>query len=412
MVMGTFLLALLVLIDRACISVAKDSITLDLGLTEKQFGWILSVFALGYAFFQTPSGILADKYGPRRILTAVVAFWSVFTALTGAVFSYISLLVVRFLFGVGEAGAFPGMARSIYTWIPLKERGIVNGVNFSGGRLGVAFSLAPIAWLVNQVGWRMSFLILGGIGILFAVAWFLLFRDDPLTHPRISAKEKEFIKNNRQNVNASGYAEAERLSIGKLFSSKNMWLAMGQYFSSNFTFFFCLTWLYPFLKEKFALEAVEAGLYSSLPLIAGAVGNWISGLLVDYIYKNGSWKNSRLIPAIVGFGLASVGLVASLYMTSAAGAVLFLALAVFGADMTLSPSWSLCVDIGRRNSGAVSGTMNMAGNIGSFVTALAFPYLNAWFGSTTPFFFLGATLNIFAIFLWLKIKPEKPLEQY
>ncbi len=412
MVMGTFLLALLVLIDRACISVAKDSITLDLGLTEKQFGWVLSVFALGYAFFQTPSGILADKYGPRRILTAVVAFWSVFTALTGAVFSYISLLVVRFLFGVGEAGAFPGMARSIYTWIPLKERGIVNGINFSGGRLGVAFSLAPIAWLVNQVGWRMSFLILGGIGILFAVAWFLLFRDDPLTHPRISAKEKEFIKNNRQNVNASGYAEAERLSIGKLFSSKNMWLAMGQYFSSNFTFFFCLTWLYPFLKEKFALEAVEAGLYSSLPLIAGAVGNWISGLLVDYIYKNGSWKNSRLIPAIVGFGLASVGLVASLYMTSAAGAVLFLALAVFGADMTLSPSWSLCVDIGRRNSGAVSGTMNMAGNIGSFVTALAFPYLNAWFGSTTPFFFLGATLNIFAIFLWLKIKPEKPLEQY
>ena len=296
------------------------------------------------------------------------------------------------------------MARSIYTWIPLKERGIVNGINFSGGRLGVAFSLAPIAWLVNQVGWRMSFLILGGIGILFAVAWFLLFRDDPLTHPRISEKEKEFIKNNRQNVDASAYAEAEKLSLQKLFSSKNMWLAMGQYFSSNFTFFFCLTWLYPFLKEKFALEAVEAGLYSSLPLIAGAAGNWISGLLVDYIYKNGSWKNSRLIPAILGFSLASIGLVASLYMTSAAGAVLFLALAVFGADMTLSPSWSLCVDIGRRNSGAVSGTMNMAGNIGSFVTALAFPYLNAWFGSTTPFFLFRGRIKHFCCSFMVKNK--------
>lgn len=407
MVFGTFMLALLVLIDRACISVAKDSITGDLDLTEKQFGWILSVFALGYALFQTPSGILADRFGPRKVLTAVVGFWSVFTALTGAAFNYVSLLIIRFLFGIGEAGAFPGMARSIYSWIPVKERGIVNGINFSGGRLGVAFSLAPIAWLIDKTGWRMSFVILGGIGILFAILWYLLFRDDPLKHNSLSEQEKEFIKNNRQQKEEN--EKVEKLDVGKLFASKNMWLTMGQYFASNFTFFFCLTWLYPYLKEQYTLEAVEAGLYSSLPLIAGAAGNWISGFLVDYIYKTKGLTKSRIIPAILGFSLAAVGLVVSLYMNSAWSAVIFLSVAVFGADMTLSPSWSLCVDIGNQNSGAVSGTMNMAGNIGSFVTALAFPYLKAWFASTTPFFFIGAALNIIAIMFWLNIKPQKSI---
>ena len=407
MVLGTFMLALLVLIDRACISVAKDSITGDLALTEKQFGWVLSIFALGYALFQTPSGILADKFGPRKVLAAVVGLWSLFTALTGAVFNYISLLFVRFIFGAGEAGAFPGMARAIYSWIPVKERGIVNGINFSGGRLGVAFSLAPIAWLIDKTGWRISFVILGGIGILFALLWYFLFRNDPLKHSGLSEKEKEHIKKTRQQK--SSEETVPKLNIKALFASKNMWLTMGQYFASNFTFFFCLTWLYPYLKEQYALEAVEAGWYSSLPLIAGAVGNWFSGFLVDYLYRNFGLKKSRLIPAILGFALASAGLVVSLYMNSAWGAVIFLSMAVFGADMTLSPSWSLCVDIGGKNSGAVSGTMNMAGNIGSFVTALAFPYLKAWFASTTPFFFIGAALNILAIVLWLNIKPEKAI---
>ena len=231
MVMGTFMLALLVLIDRACISVAKDSITGDLGLTEKQFGWVLSIFALGYALFQTPSGMLADKYGPRKILAAVVGFWSILTALTGAVFNYISLLVVRFVFGLGEAGAFPGMARAIYSWIPVKERGIVNGINFSGGRLGVAFSLAPIAWLIDRTGWRMSFVILGGIGVLFAVIWYALFRNDPLKHPALSEKEKEHIKNTRQQQSSD--ETVPKLDIKALFASKNMWLTMGQYFASN-----------------------------------------------------------------------------------------------------------------------------------------------------------------------------------
>ena len=177
MVLGTFLLALLLYIDRICISVAKEPISTALDLSDKQMGWVLAAFSLGYAFFQTPSGILADRFGPRKILASIVTIWSGFTAITGLAWNFISLLTVRFLFGAGEAGAFPGMSRAIYSWIPLKERGIVTGINFSGSRLGAAFALPFVAWLINDYGWRFTFFLLGAIGVVWAICWYVLFRD-------------------------------------------------------------------------------------------------------------------------------------------------------------------------------------------------------------------------------------------
>ncbi|MEX0882603.1 MAG: MFS transporter, partial [Cyclobacteriaceae bacterium] len=390
--------------DRIGISVAKDPMTTALQLSDKQFGWVLSMFALGYALFQTPLGILADKFGPRKALTAVVSLWSLFTALTGAVTNFISLFIVRFFFGVGEAGAYPGISKAVYHWIPVRERGIVNGINFSGGRFGAAFALPLIAIVIDGIGWRFTFFTLGLLGIVWALAWYFLFRDNPEDHPRVSEFEKEEIVLLRSREEKE---VASEFSIQPLVRSKNMWLAMGQYFASNFTFFFCLTWLFPHVKEQFMLDNIEAGLYSSLPLVAGAFGNMFSGWLVDTIYKSGRFKWSRIIPACIGFGLAALGLLASLYSGDIMSSIFFLSIAIFGADMTISPSWTLCNDIGKLHSGAVSGTMNMAGNIGSFITALAFPYLKDWTGSVTPFFIIGALLNIMAIFMWLKVKPGK-----
>ncbi len=409
LVLSTFLLSVLLYIDRVCISVAKDPIAGALDLTDTQIGWVLSIFALGYALAQTPGGILNDRFGPRVILTTVVSFWSLFTALTGAAWNYISLLVVRFVFGVGEAGAFPGIARATFSWIPLKERGIVTGINFSGSRLGAAFALPAVAGLIDSLGWRMSFFVLGVIGFAWALIWYFWFRNDPEHHKGISDEEREYILSTRQQVLPE---QVEKLSGRLLLRSKNMWLAMGQYFASNFTFFFSLTWLFPHIKSEYGLDAVEAGFYASAPLVFGALGNYFSGFLVDRIYSSGKWRLSRRLPAMIGFALASIGLIASIYMDTAFGAVVFLSIAIFGADMTLSPSWSFCVDIGKKNSGAVSGTMNMAGNIGSFVTALAFPYLLSWFGEVEPFFILAAGLNVIAIYLWLKTKPEKSLKEY
>jgi len=406
LVFGTFLLSLLLYIDRACISAAKIPISESLGFSDTQMGWVLSAFALGYALFQTPSGMLADRLGPRKILTTIVVLWSTFTALTGAAWNYISMLVVRFLFGASEAGAFPGMSRAVFSWFPLKERGLVTGINFSGSRLGAAFALPVVAWLIHATGWRNAFLILGIVGVLWAVLWYVWFRNTPEEHKGISEKEIDYIIQNRQQVDAS---EKSTIGMGTMLKSRNMWLAMLQYFASNFTFFFTLTWLFPHLQSKFGLEIIEAGFYASAPLIGGALGNWFSGWLVDVIYKKGNWKLSRRIPAMLGFLLVVIGLLGSLEMETVNGAIIFLTLAIFGADMTLSPSWSFCVDIGRRNSGAVSGTMNMAGNIGSFITALAFPYLQAWTGSEKPFFFVGAGLAVIAIITWSFMNPNKPI---
>ena len=154
LICGTFLLSMLLYVDRACISSAKEPIWEDLRFNDTQWGWIMGAFSLGYAICQTPAGWLADHYGPRRLLTSVVAFWSVFTWLTGAAWNFGSMLLARFLFGAGEAGAFPGCARAFYSWLPQSERGLAQGINFSGSRLGAAVAMPFVAWMIDQVGWR------------------------------------------------------------------------------------------------------------------------------------------------------------------------------------------------------------------------------------------------------------------
>lgn len=406
LVLGTFIISLFMYIDRACISAAKDSISSDLNFTDTQMGWVLSIFALGYALFQVPGGLYGDKYGPRKVLATIISLWSLFTALTGTTWNFISMMVTRFFFGAGEAGAFPNISRATFTWIPLHERGIVQGINFSGSRLGAAFAMPFIAWLIASVGWRNSFFILGISGILFAVLWYVLFRDKPEEHIAVSEQEKKYILKTRQQTKTS---KVDPISSKKLFGSRNVWLAMIQYFGSNFTFFFTLTWLFPHLKDKYALDLIEAGFYASVPLVAGFIGNWFSGILVDAIYRRNNWKKSRRLPAVIGFSLVIIGLMGSIYMNSINGAVVFLSIAIFGADMTLSPSWSFCIDIGKEHSGAVSGTMNMAGNFGSFITALAFPYLLSWTGSEIPFFYVAAALSMISIFVWMQMDPEKEI---
>ena len=405
--LGMFLLALLLYIDRVCISVAQGDIAAELGFSDKAMGWVLSVFALGYALFQVPSGLLADRHGPRRILSGIVVFWSLLTALTGAAWNFVSMLFIRFFFGAGEAGAFPGMSRAVFSWMPMQERGLILGLNFSGSRLGAAFGLPLVAWLVDAFGWRQAFVWLGLAGIAWALVWWWQFRDRPEDHPRISEKELQYIRESRQAGNEKG---GQPLEAGQLLRSRNMWLAIGQYFCSNFTFFFALTWLFPHIKKEYQLENLAAGWYAVSPLLAGALGNWVGGLWVDRLLRKGQWNASRVRPAATGFVLAAGGLLASMFMGTPLGAVFFLSIAIFGADMTLPPSWALCVDIGKEHSGAVSGTMNMAGNLGAFLTALAFPYLTAWTGTVDAFFYLAAALNSIAVLLWINIRADKGLD--
>jgi MFS transporter, ACS family, glucarate transporter len=407
LVVGTFSLSLLLYVDRICISAAEGPLSADLGLSREQMGWVMSAFALGYALFQAPSGWLADRYGPRLVLATVVVLWSVFTGLTAVVTGLASLLLVRFLFGLGEAGAFPGTARAVYAWVPMQERGLVQGINFSGGRVGAAFTLPLMGILIDGVGWRGSFVLLMFVGFAWAIAWCLWFRNDPADHPGISPDELAYITAHRQQSRSD---ESEETSPLPLSRSRNLYLLCLQYFCSNFTFFFCLTWLFPHLKQTYQLTSMHAGSLAAAPFIAGVFGNWLAGWLVDLIYRRGAWKASRRWPAVIGFVLAAAGVVGCAQAATAVASVACLSVAVFGADMTLAPSWSACIDVGRKRAGLVSGVMNMTGNLGSFLTGIAFPYLQTWTGSGRTFFYVAAVLNLIAIGAWLGIDPQKSAE--
>lgn len=223
--------------DHACIASAADYIIKDLSISKEMLGLILGIFAVGYALFQVPSGWIADRFGPRKALTIVVSVWSIFTALTGAARNAIQMLILRFLFGVGEAGAFPGATQAFFRWLPVKERGIAHGINFSGSRLGAALSLFLMPWLISIIGWRWTFVVNGMIGIIWATVWLIWFRDNPKDNRKINQAELDYIETGR----VSDFTTAIKASFAEVFTSLNMSLAMLQYFASNVTFFISLT---------------------------------------------------------------------------------------------------------------------------------------------------------------------------
>ena len=395
--------------DRVCIASAKGGIIKDLGISDEMMGWIFGIFAVGYALFQVPSGWFADRYGPRKALTVVVSFWSTFTMLTGAAFNALSMLVCRFIFGVGEAGAFPGSTRAFYRWLPVKERGIAQGIIISGCRIGAGISYFIMPVLIGLIGWRLTFVANGLVGIVWAIIWLSWFRDNPKDNSKINEAELEYIEQGRK----SDFVVSTKVSLAEIFTSSNMSLAMFQYFASNITFFVCLTWLPSYLEDTWG---GKAKFYAALPMFVAAVANWVSGSAVTYLYKKGYHVGSRRIPAIIGFLLGAIGLILATQTQNLHLFVLFFSIAIFGVDMTLSPSWSFCMDIGGDKSGAVSGSMNMAGNIGSAVSAIIFPlfvnnitipYFAPETGTANSFFVFAGALNVLAIIAWLFMDPHR-----
>jgi ACS family glucarate transporter-like MFS transporter len=382
-----FMLSLITYIDRAAISSAKGPMATELSLTDTQIGAVFSAFALGYAAAQMPSGWLADRLGPRRALAIVVVFWSLLTALTGAVTRFSPLLAVRFLFGVAEAGAFPGSARVFYNWLPASERGIANGILFSGALLGGAVAFPLYSWLLDNYSWRGAFYMLGVPGLVWGACWLIWFRDYP---------QEKII----HETTESGRTQR----LGTVLRSRVMLLAMAQYFAGNFTFYICISWMHPFLIEHYGLSQREAAGYAMVPLLCGAGSNWVAGLLVDSVYKSGLRAWSRRIPGIAGFALATTGVLWVSVADSATSAIIGFAVATFGVEMTISPSWAFCLDIGGTSSGTVSAAMNMAGNFGGFVSTNAFPLLRGLTGSPAAYFQAAALLNVAAILCWWSMR--------
>ena len=388
-VAALFVVSLITYIDRAAISSAKGAVSADLGLSDDSMGAVFSAFALGYALAQVPAGWLADRFGPRLTLAAVVALWSLFTAATGMTHTLVALLGIRFLFGVAEAGAFPGAARAFHNWLPVGERGRANGIIFAGARLGAALAFPVMAWLLTVWNWRIAFYLLAIPGLLWALGWSVSFRNHP-----------------RRPVSGEPGDSAPQLPLGAVLRMRGILLALAQYFCSNFTSFMALSWMNPYLRETFRLNPAEAASYSMAPFLCGAVSQWATGTVVDRLYRSRFRAWSRRLPPIIGFAVAATGIFLVPLMSSPFAAAACFTLATFGAEMTISPSWVYCMDLAGRSSGAVTGTMNMIGNLGSFVSANAFPLLRGWTGAPAAYFFAAAGFNVLGLLCWTRMRPS------
>ncbi len=404
-------MSLITYLDRICLSAAAPAISRDLHLTGIQMGYVFSIFALGYAIFELPAGWLGDRIGQRKVLTRIVAGWSVFTCLTGLSWSYPSLLFTRFWFGAAEAGAFPTLARALARWFPQHERARANGVTWMGARVGGAIAPGLAASLIAVLGWRTTFGVLGALGIGWCVWFWRWYRDDPGQHPAVNRLELERIRCGQAKPEPRPQAEVDA-PWRRILSSGTLWAMFGMYFCSAYGFYFLSTWLPTFLIQDHGLSLQRSGIYAGLPLAAGAVGCLCGGALSDWLARRtGNLKWARRSIAISGFVLAAAGFALAGTAHTGLHAVLWLAFAEGCYDLTLPVSWATVVDIGGQFGGTTGAFMNMASSVSAMISSVSAAWLAAAFGSFSAMLVTAAAVYFVGGMLWLLIDPTRAVSR-
>jgi MFS family permease len=402
-----FLLTVITYLDRICISAAAPYMMADLHLTVTQMSVVFSAFTLAYAAFEIPSGWLGDARGPRRVLTRVVLWWSGFTMLTGTARGVGSLVTIRFLFGAGEAGAFPNLAGAFSRWFPARERGRATGVMMLGSRVGGMLS-GPIALLlVARWGWRASFGIFGSLGIIWAGAWHAWYRDRPEDHPGVDGDELAWIRQDGVDRAAHRAADTPWRAI---FASRNLYAICAMYFGYAYGLYFYFTWLPTYLIRELGFSALRGGLFASLPFLLAGVADVAGGWLTDRLVRSHGLRVGRCGLGCAAFsGAAALTFASTLPLAPATKAVL-LALALGSADLALGACWATPVDIAPRHAGVMTGFMNSFGNIGGLMAPLVIGLaVERWQSWTLPFYIAALVYTAGAV-AWLAIDPRQQLE--
>ena len=379
-------LSMITYIDRVCIKQVQNEMSADLGLTTQQFGWVFAAFALSYALFEVPSGWLGDRFGTRKTLCRIVVWWSIFTALTGLVwkfsldsgyvlalpfgfeipllFSSLTLLVlIRFLFGAGEAGAYPNLARALRNWFPYRRRGLAQGFVWMFGRWGGAYAPLLVGMLGMVFGWRGAFIAFGVMGILWVIAFAMYFRDSPAEHPGVNEAERSLI--------LGGMVESAKpppISWKNMLKSPTLWCLSLMYFCSNAGWCFFITWDVKYYETQLGLEGNPLRLAAGAPLFFGGIACLLGGFGTDRLVQVLGRRWGRTLQGLCAYALGGLFFLLALLTREPWLAVPSLCIASFLKDFAMAASWSTCIDIGHRYSGTVAGFMNMIGNLGTVVS--------------------------------------------
>jgi len=392
--------------DRVNIATAVPVMQKELGLSIVTVGWIFSAFRWGYGMFQIPGGWLGDRIGPRRALTAIVTWWSVFTSATAMAWSAGSMIVCRFCFGMGEAGAFPIATRSLSRWMLPAERGFAQGIAHAGSRLGAALTPGLVVLIMVAYGWRVSFFAFGAVGLVWSALWYGFYRDTPGEHAGTNAAERKLIED---ALAGNQRATTRRIPWSDLLRSPGLWTLSLMYFFYGYCIDVYLDWYPKYLNDARGFNVKEMGFYASLPLLAGTVGDLLGGWLSDgWAKRTGNLKMARRGVAATGFLLAAAAMLPATFTTLPRASVWYTCIAVFGLESTVGISWAIPLDIGGDYAGSISSVMNMCGNIGSAISPPLLAYLVRAYGWHVPFV-ISAGFCVAAALLFMKIDATRPI---
>jgi MFS family permease len=405
------LLSVVTYLDRICISVSAKEIQSDLDLSESQWGWVLGAFLLAYGLFEIPSGGLGDRIGQRKVLTRIVLWWSAFTALTPLALNYYMLVATRFLFGAGEAGAYPNASGCISRWFPAAERARAQGLVWGASRLGGALTPLIVVPLKAQLGWKTCFWLFGVLGVIWAIAWIWWFRDEPAEHPSMTAEELAELSGKTDDTAVHGVKASpghHNIPWIALFTRPQLWLIVAMYWFYVWGFIFFMFWMPKFLTQGRGMSDTAMGTTVALMFTMGFVGNLIGGWASDGLSRRYGLAIGRKVIGVTCLALCSILLfIAALIPGQIVTAALLIA--AFGlGDGMLPCAWAICLDVGRNYSGAVSGAMNSAGQAAGYVATVLYGYLVTSYGYDRPLLFFAPSILIGAVFFAL-IDPTKPL---
>ncbi len=396
-------------IGRIAIIQVQEPIEFDLHLTPNQMAYVFSAFSLAYASFEILSGWLGDKFGSRRILITIVLFWIAFTALTGVAWSFVSLIVFRFLFGVGEAGAFPNIGRASREWFPFSVRGLTQGLVWLFARWGGALAPLLMMILAYPLGWRSGFFLISLLGGILLWGFYARFRDKPQEHPDVNDAERALITENRK-----GSGAPLPLSWSTMLRSPTLWFLSLMYFCSNAGWSFFASWITPYLQKDLHLSGLQLVLASGGPLFFGGIACVLGGFLTDRQVRLWGRRWGRTLQGVIAYALGGIFMLVGVLCTPRYVGLAYasLCLSSFVKDFGMAASWSTTIDIGHRYSGTVAGFMNSVGNLGQVVSVPIVAWLALLAGrpgapSWKISLYYNAAMFFIASVSWLFVDPRK-----